>query len=78
MLFQISVYPPGIPLLVRGEVILQSHLSALVSLHNALVGPTGSLSEANGADSYGLPSGTSIMGSSSATLDTILVYRWCL
>lgn len=74
------MYPPGIPVLARGEVIQDSHLQVLARLHRSLAISTPNSSAktnnavAAGAGGGGFPSGTTVTGCTNATLGTILVY----
>ena len=68
MALQIAVYPPGIPLLAKGEVITLPHVQALNNWRQILS------SEHGNKATNALPSGTCITGCKDTSLCTILVF----
>lgn len=72
-MLQICAYPPGIPVVVRGEVVGQDALRGLVDLARNLKPETGSEASKD-AEGGGLGSGRSVVGCSDPTLTTITVF----
>lgn len=78
-LLQISIYPPGIPLLVKGEIIHEHHWESLQSLHRCLLRQRHTADESMRCDPHyleetiGLQSGRSVTGNTDPLLSTIAV-----
>jgi arginine/lysine/ornithine decarboxylase len=65
----VSVYPPGIPLLVRGEVLRKGHLQLLMRLQAAVA------AQGDGQASALLGKGCTVTGASDKMLNSIRLYR---
>ena len=87
---QVALYPPGIPLLVQGEVVTKAHMEALWKLRRQLhrtdrgrattaaaeaaADVSDDLGDASEGGDRGLPSGVSVTGCADRLLDHLLVY----
>lgn len=69
---QICPYPPGVPLVIAGEVIDTLHVEKLKELRDALAARLER--DRIGLSSHSLGSGCTVTGCSALTLETIQVF----
>ena len=72
----ICVYPPGIPLLVKGETITMEHVNALIALKSTFKSNTNSNTKLKeGIVNDYIDTGSSITGWSDSNYETIKVIK---
>jgi arginine/lysine/ornithine decarboxylase len=70
----ICVYPPGIPLLVKGETITMEHVNALIALKSTFKSNSDNISKEGIVNDY-IDTGSSITGWSDTNYETIKVLK---